>query len=165
MNAYAAEVVAAHPSRFGFFACIPFSDDVIDDEAAAAAQRDEIAYALDVLHAEGIALLSNNRGVYLGDPRLRSALEELDRRRAVVFLHPSSACCGSPSKMSSSYKNRYDQSSPLANVYRAPLFEFFFDSGRAVLDLLMSGTANRFPRMRWVVSHCGNVLPSLFDRM
>ena len=136
-----------------------------DDAATRAAQQDEIAYALDVLRADGIALLSNNRGIYLGDPRLRSVLEELDRRRAVVFLHPSIACCGSPSKVSSSYKEGYDQSAPLANVYRAPLFEFFFDSGRAVLDLLMSGTANRFSRVRWVVSHCGNVLPSLFDRM
>lgn len=165
MNAYAAEVVAAHPTRFGFFACVPFSDDVTDDAATAAAQQAEIAYALDVLRADGIALLSNNRGIYLGDPRLRSVLEELDRRRAPVFLHPSIGCCGSPSKVSSSYKEGYEQSSPLANVYRAPLFEFFFDSGRAVLDLLMSGTATRFPKVRWVVSHCGNVLPSLFDRM
>lgn len=132
--------------------------------------------------------------MYLGDPKLRPLLDEVDRRDAVVFVHPTTApCCfhhssdsnitgtaplsdqnetavGKRRKQAGEEQHetageQYAASSSLASVYRAPLFEFFFDSGRTFLDLLTSGTILRFPRIRWIVSHCGGVLPSLIDRM
>lgn len=131
------------------------------------AASEEIAYALDELDADGFVLLSNTSGIYLGDPLLRPVLAELDKRAALVFVHPTIACCPQTHghEHHSSPAEQYANSSPLASLYRAPLFEFFFDSARSILDLLVSGTILRFPRVRWIVSHCGNVLPSLLDRM
>lgn len=150
-----------YPDRFGFFASLPL---VKDDMAAA---LEEIAYTLDELNADGFVLLSNTSGIYLGDPCLRPVLAELDKRAALVFVHPTIACCsqmhGHEHQLSP--VEQYANSSPLACVYRGPIFEFFFDSARSILDLLISGTILRVPHVRWIVSHCGNVLPSLLDRM
>ena len=157
-NDFAASVARQHPTRFGFFATLPWPDT----QAAIA----EIARALDELKADGIALLSNMLGVYLGDPVLRPVLAELDRRRAVVFVHPTVPCAhhkGSPTHASPS--ERYAESSPLATTYATPVFEYIFDTTRSMIDLLASGTAARFPRIRWIVSHCGAALPSLLDRI
>ena len=114
--------------------------------------------------ADGFSLLSNTSGLYLGDPILRPILADLDARKALVFVHPTSPCQHRNGGVSCSATERYANSAPLAALYRAPLFEFFFDSGRSVLDLLMSGSACRFPHIRWILTHCGGVLPSLVDR-
>ncbi len=156
-NEFAAEVKRNHQDRFGFFASLPFS--------AADAAVEEVKYALDELNADGFVVLSNTAGIYLGDPCLRPVLEELDKRKAVVFVHPTIACHQNHTHKNHSPAEQYSTSSPLATVYRAPLFEFFFDSARSILDLINSGTVLRFPNIRWIVSHCGNVLPSLLDRM
>ncbi|HMD05520.1 MAG TPA: amidohydrolase family protein, partial [Candidatus Binatus sp.] len=81
VNEYAADVVRKHPRRFGFFAtlCIP---DV-------KGSLDEVAYAFDKLHADGVVVLANSRGIYLGDRRFDPIFDELNRRNAVVFVHPS----------------------------------------------------------------------------
>ena len=80
VNEYSAEVVAARPERFGFFATLTLPDV----EGALAEAR----YALDTLLADGIVLLANNDGRYLGDPGFEPLLEFLHHRRAVVFIHP-----------------------------------------------------------------------------
>ena len=80
INEYSAEVVAARPERFGFFATLTLPDV----EGALAEAR----YALDTLLADGIVLLANNAGRYLGDPGFEPLLEFLHHRRAVVFIHP-----------------------------------------------------------------------------
>jgi 6-methylsalicylate decarboxylase len=81
LNEFAAQTVMRWPKRFGFFATLPLPDV----QAALA----EIDYALDTLHADGIVLLSNYAGIYLGDERLDPIFAELDQRSAVVFIHPT----------------------------------------------------------------------------
>ena len=156
-NDYAANVKAQYPDRFGYFASLPLPD--------IAASMAEIERVLDgPSKADGIALYSNNAGIYLGDPVLRPVLAGLNARNAIVFLHPISPHCGA-SRGCHDPTAAYLESSPLASVYRAPIFEYFFDSARSVLDLIMSGTACRFENVRWIISHCGGVLPSLIDRV
>lgn len=82
---------------------------------------------------------------------------------ASIQVAPASAA--SVTATASAKHQEYLNSSPLAGVYPAPLFEYFFDSARTVIDLIMSGTFVRFRRIRWIVSHCGNVLPDLLDRL
>ncbi|CAD6577613.1 MAG: hypothetical protein ASARMPRED_008342 [Alectoria sarmentosa] len=155
-NEYAASFVARYPNRFGFFASLPLPD--------VSASLAEIKHVFDgPLKANGVALLSNTSGFYLGDPHLRPILAELDSRNAVVFVHPTSACHQTIGKDQIA-SECYAFSAPLATAYRAPIFEFLFDSGRSILDLIMTGTACRFRNIRWIVSHCGGVLPSLIDR-
>jgi predicted TIM-barrel fold metal-dependent hydrolase len=141
VNEDAAAVVTAHPDRFGFFASLPLPD--VDGALA------EIRYALDDLGADGVVLLSNFRGTYLGSPDLEPVLAELDRRRAVVFLHPTSPAGWEWSALG---KPR-------------PMIEYIFDTTRTVTDLLTSGALEHHPNMTVVVPHCGGALPVLADRI
>jgi len=123
------------------FASLPLPD--IDGALA------EIDYAFDTLGADGIILETNFHGIYLGDPRLEPVFTELDRRAAVVFVHPTSPVCW--------------QQSALGRP--RPMIEFIFDAARAITDLLFTGTLNRHPRVQVIVPHCGGALPVLADRI
>jgi 6-methylsalicylate decarboxylase len=135
MNAFAAGL----PERFGHLAILPLPD--VDGALA------ELSVAFDE-GADGVVLLSNARGRYLGDPALDPLFAELDARRALVLLHPTSPV---------------DTTAALGRP--APMVEFLFDSARSVADLLFADRLRRYPRIRWVLSHGGGVLPLLTHRM
>ncbi|OKJ94967.1 amidohydrolase [Streptomyces sp. CB03234] len=141
VNEDGAEAVREHPGRFGLFASLPLPD--VDGSL------EEIAYAFDALGADGVVLETNTHGTYLGNPSLEPVWAELDRRRAVVFLHPTSPVC-------------WEQS---ALGRPRPMIEFVFDTARTVTDLLMAGTLERHPDLKIIVPHCGGALPVLADRI
>jgi 6-methylsalicylate decarboxylase len=141
VNDAGAELVIKYQGCFGLFAALPMPD--IDGS------MEEIAYALDVLHADGIGLKTNVHGIYLGDPRFDPILQELDRRKAVVFIHPTSPSCWQQCALG----------------YPRPLLEFPFDSARAITGLIFSGALERCPHLRIIVSHNGGVIPFLADRI
>ncbi|MFI5713066.1 amidohydrolase family protein [Kribbella sp. NPDC051620] len=141
VNEAAAELGRQHPGRFGFFASLPLPDV---DGAVVEAQ-----YALDVLHADGVVLTSNAGGQYPGDPSWDQLWRELDARSAVVFLHPTSP----------------PQWRQVALDRPRPMIEFLFDSARAVADLALTGIFNRYPNVRFIITHAGGVLPLLGDRL
>ena len=84
-NDFAAAVIQAHPTRFGLFAAMPLPD--ID------ATLREIEYAYDQIGADGIGFMTSYGDTWLGDLAYRPVMEELDRRNAVVFVHPTAANC------------------------------------------------------------------------
>ncbi len=140
-NEASAELAALHPDRFGFFASLPLPDV----EGAAA----EAAFALDELGADGVVLLSSHSdGSYLGDPRFDDVLAELDRRSAVAFVHP----------VAPAFSGRID--------HRIPSFalEFTFDTTRAACNLVFTGAVERYPHLRFVLSHAGGTVPFLAGR-
>ncbi|MET9146177.1 amidohydrolase family protein [Streptomyces sp. NPDC004042] len=141
VNESGARVRAAHPHRSGLFASLPLPD--VDGALA------EVAYAFDVLGADGVTVESNHHGVYLGDPRLEPLWEDLDRRGAVVFVHPTSP----------------PHADALSLGRPRPMLEFLFDTARTASDLLLRGVLARRPRIRWILTHGGGVLPLLADRM
>ncbi len=141
VNRDGAEVVAAHPDRFGLMACLPLPD--VDAALAS------IAHAYDDLGADGIGLLTNANGQYLGEPSLEPVLAALDERNAVVTIHPTSPC-------------GWEQ---LSFGRPRPLLEFLLDTTRAVVNLALTGSLARYPRIRWVVPHAGAALPLLADRV
>jgi len=143
VNEYAADLKAGSPDRFGFFAALPLPDF---DGA-----QGEAVHALDVLHADGVVLLSNHAGQYPGDPQFEPLLAELNQRDAVAFVHPTApslACC--------SYGH--------LNL-PAPVLEFMFETTRMANNLILSGAVERFPRIRFIIPHAGAALPALADRM
>jgi 6-methylsalicylate decarboxylase len=140
-NEAAAETVAAHPARFGSFATLPLPD--LDGAL------DEAAYALDTLGADGVVLLSSHHdGSYLGDPRFDELLAELDRRRAVVFIHPAIPAIAA----------RIPVDIPVFAM------EFTFDTTRAVFNLAYTGALERYPNIRFVCAHAGGTVPYLVAR-
>ncbi|MGW7727813.1 amidohydrolase family protein [Streptomyces canus] len=141
VNEYTAELTRDHPGRFGNFVSLPLPD--VD------ASLEEIAFAYDELDADGVALLTHTHGMYLGDPRLERVFAELDRRRAVVFLHPTSPV-------------GWEQS---ALGRPRPMVEYIFDTARTVTDLVMAGVVARCPRIQVIVPHCGGAVPVLADRI
>jgi predicted TIM-barrel fold metal-dependent hydrolase len=141
-NELSAKLVGDHPSRFGAFAVLPLPD-------VAGALR-ELEYALDVLKLDGVVLFtSHSDGRYLGDPLFDDVMAELDRRRAVVFVHPVVP------KTSDSL--RLDVPGFAA--------EFVFDTTRAAINLVWSGTLERRPNLRIILSHAGGTTPYLVGRI
>jgi len=143
LNEFAAQCVSRWPNRFGFFATLPLPDV----EAALT----EIGYALDQLSADGIGLHSNHAGIYLGDPRFEAIFAELNRRAAVVHIHPN-VFTGNEIPAG---KNA---GSPLPIIPGAVL-EFVFDTTRMVANLIVSGTLKRYPHIHIILSHAGGAVP------
>ena len=139
LNDFSASVTADHPGRFGYFATLPMPD--------AAASAAEAARALDELHADGVTLLANNQGTYLGvtgqDPLWRT----LNERRAVVFVHPAEL--------------------PAPAVEGIPPFatDFLLDTTRAAYLLVRNGIVRQYPEIRFILSHAGGFVPYASHRM
>jgi predicted TIM-barrel fold metal-dependent hydrolase len=141
-NEYLAGVVRDDPQHFGGLASLPLPD-------ADAACR-ELEYALDVLKLDGVQLLTSQGGQYPGDPELEELFQELNKRSAVVVLHPSTA---------PPFSEQLRVSVPPS------LVEMLFDSTRCVANLLYSGTLHRYPAIRFVVPHAGGTIPYVTVRL
>ena len=140
-NDYLAECVARYPGRFGGFASLPLPD--VD-----AALR-EAARALDELQLDGIVHLTQTANRYAGCPEYQPVYEELNRRRAVVFIHPTYA----PKSAEEGY------------VVPRPVVDYPGESTRAVTNLVFTGTLERNRDIRFVISHAGGMLPFIAHRI
>jgi 6-methylsalicylate decarboxylase len=139
-NDYSARLVSDHKGRFGMFATLTLPD--LDSSLA------EVAYAFDHLNADGIHMWTNYGDFWLGDPRLSPLLEELNRRKAVVYTHPTTPnCCGH-----------------LVPEAPVPMIEYGTDTTRSIASLVLSGAASRYPDIRWIFSHAGGTMPFLLER-
>lgn len=140
-NEHSAATVAGHPDRFGAFAILPLPD-------VGAALR-EAEYALDTLKLEGVCLLTHVGERHLGQPEEDELYTELDRRKAVVFVHP----------LRNQAKNM-----PAYN-YPSGMTELVLDTTRAIHNLVWNGTFGKFPNIRWIMPHGGGTVPFLMYRM
>jgi predicted TIM-barrel fold metal-dependent hydrolase len=141
MNEAGRRAVVDHPGRFGLFASLPLPD--VDAAIA------EIAYCCDRLDVAGFTLLTNIGGTYLGDPAFQPVFRELDRRGARLFIHPTSPACWEHTSLGRP----------------RPMLEFFFDTTRAVVDLVLNGTLARCRELVMIVPHAGATLPLVADRV
>ena len=141
-NEYAARVVQDDPARFGAFATLPLPD-------VNAALR-ELEHAYDVLGLDGVVFFASIGNQYLGDPAFEELFQELERRQAIVFIHPNTSPPGSDvPKLKLPYG----------------LVEFVMDTSRAVTNLLYNGVFERYPSIRYIVSHAGGTIPYIAWRL
>ncbi|HBN9689349.1 MULTISPECIES: amidohydrolase family protein [Pseudomonas] len=140
-NEFSAGMVAQYPGRFGFFAVLPMP--------FTAQACNEAIYALDVLKADGVVLLGSTDGHFLGDPLFDELMSELDRRSAVVFVHP----------------NLHETSVSIGLNMPGFLIEFLCDTTRAAINLILTGTQEKYPNTRWILAHAGGFLPFVAGRL
>ena len=140
-NEWVATLIADTPGRFGSFATLPMPD--VDGTLR------EIAFALDTLKADGVCLLTSYGDRWLGHAAFAPVLDELNRRRAVVYTHPATAdCCRN-----------------LLPGVPDTVIEFGTDTSRTITDIVFSGTADRCRDAQFVFSHAGGTLPFLTERL
>jgi aminocarboxymuconate-semialdehyde decarboxylase len=139
-NEYSADLIRAHPDRLGGFAALPLPD--VDGAL------EELTYALDVLKLDGVVLFSNSNGVYLGDASFEPVFTELERRGAVVFVHPTA--------------------SPDFSAHQLglpdSLIDFTADTTRALAQMHYSNRFARTPNVKYIFSHAGGTVPYLAGR-
>jgi len=140
-NDYGADMVQQFPGRFGLFATLPMIDTDVTLQ--------EVAYAFDTLKADGVGLQSSYGDKWLGDPVYNPVLDELNRRKAVVYVHPvAGACC-----------------TTLSVGANPAALEVPFDTTRAITSLLLSGGFARNRDIRWLFSHAGGTMPMMAGRL
>jgi predicted TIM-barrel fold metal-dependent hydrolase len=139
-NEFSADLVRSQPNRFGGFACLPLPD--VDSSL------EEFSYALDVLDLDGFVLFTNSNGVYLGDPALEPVFEELERRKAIVYVHP----------------NPLPDASTHALGIPDNLLDFPMDTNRAVAQMHYTNRFARTPNVKYIFSHSGGSIPFLAAR-
>ena len=141
LNEYAAaKMVDAFKGRFGLFAVLPLPD--IEGSLR------EIAYVFDTLKADGVSLFTSYGTKYLGDAAFAPVFDELQRRKAVVYTHPLEASCCL---------------NPIANLAPQTL-EYPTDTTRAIMSLILGGTATKCPDVKFIFSHAGGTLTSIAQR-
>jgi 6-methylsalicylate decarboxylase len=140
VNEYLADIKRNRPDRFGAFAALPLPD--------IEGSLDQIAYAFDVLELDGVSVMTNAGGSYLGDSRFDPIFTELQRRAAVVFVHPTA----SPD--------------PIAHTLGLPdsLLDYPVDTSRAIAKLHYSNTFARTPDVKYVFAHAGGTIPFVASR-
>ncbi|MGB3771358.1 MAG: amidohydrolase family protein [Rhodococcus sp. (in: high G+C Gram-positive bacteria)] len=140
-NEYAAGLVRDNPTRFGSLTTLPLPD--VPTSLA------EIEHGLDVLQMDGVMLLSSYDGIYLGDPRFEPIMAMLDSKSALVFVHPGELPAASTPPL------------PLPPF----LLEFPFETTRTAVEMILSGTLDRYRNIRFVLAHAGGCLPFLRTRI
>ncbi|KAI9811994.1 MAG: hypothetical protein M1827_004886 [Pycnora praestabilis] len=146
-NEYAASLMKKHPTKFGFWATLPLPDVV--------GSLQELDYALDELHADGVVMLTNHEGRYMGDREFDPIFKELNRRKVTVFIHPTTPC----------------MKTPLGPMTACPIdswpsliFEFIFEDTRGILNLFLTGMIDKYPDVKYISSHAGGSIFALAER-
>jgi 6-methylsalicylate decarboxylase len=140
-NEFGAKMVQDYRGRFGMWGAIPLPDTE--------GSLSEIEYIYDTLKLDGIGLLTSyDNGKMLGHPNFAPVLEELNRRKAAIFVHPTISCCAMP----------------VPRLNRVTI-DFPTDTTRTIADLIYSGSLMRFPNIRWIFSHGGGTILMLTPRL
>ena len=138
-NEYIASMIREYPARFGGFGSVTLPD--------VPSALKEAEYALDTLKLDGIALMSNVSGYYLGDEAFKPFYEEINRRKAIVYVHPNEV----PGKADHLFLN--------------PLYLWQNDTTKTIIDFIHSGYHRQYPNIRWVFSHGGGIIAPLFPTL
>ena len=140
-NEFSANLAAKNPGRFGFFAILPMPITDISIK--------ECLHSLDTLKADGVVILASSHGKFLGEPEFDDLMFELNKRKAKVLIHPTI----------------HPTSDCLGLQIPGYILEFVFDTTRAATNLIFKGTIEKFPDIKFILSHAGGTIPYLAYRL
>ena len=142
LNEEAAGMAKKHPGKFAVMASLPLANvrDTLD----------EIDYCCDVLKVAGFTLPTNTRGMYITSTFLEPVWEALNRHGTIITIHPNK-----PTAVPAE----------VAGKLPMPILEFFFDSTRVVTDFMMNDYPDRYPNIKFLIPHCGAMMPYVVDRL
>ena len=138
-DAFAA-IIAERGPRFSALATLPLNDP--------AASVKEFRRSIEELQLPGAMLFSNVNGVALADERFWPLYEAADAYGAVLHIHPTSPVGVEAMK----------------EYWLMPLVGFLMDTTLAAAHLVFSGVGERFPNIKWVLSHLGGAVPYMAER-
>ncbi|KAJ3343052.1 hypothetical protein HDU93_000222 [Gonapodya sp. JEL0774] len=174
-NDWTAELCKKNPHSFGMFASLPLPDT---HGSIAEAQRVRERYGVNAF-----VVMSNHHGIYQGDPSFNELYEDLNAHSSVVFMHPTAPCLrvhpdfhthhgasfrsntGVPQKPSDTLHNATILYGGNFSQYADPMLEYQLETARALTQLLLGGCLKRYPRIRWIASHCGGAFAPVIDRV
>jgi len=136
-----AKIVRERSPRFAALATLP----LCDPKASVA----ELRRAVEELRFPGAMLFSNVNGIALADQRFEPLYGEANRLGAVLHIHPTS-----PVGVEA-----------MTEFWLMPLTGFLFDTTLAAAKLVFGGIPERYPRIKWVLSHLGGTIPYLAERL
>jgi 6-methylsalicylate decarboxylase len=139
-NEWAKKLESDHKGRFGTFAMLPLPN--IDESLKA------IEYAFDTLKVDGVGIMTNYGTKWLGDATFDPVWAELNRRKATVYTHPTSAnCCEN-----------------LVPGLSDSAIEYGTDTTRSIAQLIFSGSSQKHRDINWIFSHGGGALTAFAER-
>jgi aminocarboxymuconate-semialdehyde decarboxylase len=139
-DAFAA-IVRERGPRFAALATLPLCDP--------AASVTELRRAVKELRFPGAMIFSNVNGVALADEQFHALYAEADRLGAVLHIHPTS-----PVGVEA-----------MTDYWLMPLVGFLFDTTLAAAKLVFAGVPERYPGIKWVLSHLGGTIPYVAERL
>ncbi|MBS1676201.1 MAG: amidohydrolase [Actinobacteria bacterium] len=134
------ETARSAPERFRVFASLPLPD--VD------AALEEVARAATLPFHSGFMVCTTIDQRTLDSPEFEPLWAELSRRRATVFVHPTTACC----------------TDGIREYALALGIDFLAETTLCVARLTYSGLFERHPGIRWIFSHLGGSVPFLIHR-
>jgi 6-methylsalicylate decarboxylase len=153
-NDYMADLVSRYPSQLGFWASLPLP--------GVEGALEEIAHTSGT--ANGVTLKTNYHGVYLGDSKLEPIFEELNKRHTNVFIHPTTPCARHHTCKDGGGSSLETVAATPLTQFPNPMFEFMFDTARALINLFTSGTIARYPNITFITPHAGGALLPIIER-
>lgn len=157
-NSYAADLKKRMPDRFGYWASLPIPDvDLCLQEIEKSAEEG----------CDGYVMLTNGHGHYLGDPILDPIFAELNKRKAILFIHPTTPCISCTPEVANKAGASTEQptkATPFAGKFPNPMLEFLFDTARVVSNMFLGGTISRCPDLRIILPHLAGASPPLLSR-
>ena len=136
-----ASIVRERGQRFTALATLPLNDP---SEAT-----HELERAMTRLGMPGAMVFSNVNHLALSDPIYEPLWRKANELSAVIYVHPTD-----PAGVEA-----------MLDYWLMPLVGFLFDTTLAAARLVFSGVVERYPRIRWVLTHMGGAIPYLAERL
>ena len=136
------DIVREYPKRFAAFPCTPLPH--------VQASIEEIRRALDDLGMVGVTAGTTVLGKSIADPDFVEFWVELNRRKAVLFIHPIGA--GAPSEAIEASRLTWPIGAPLEDTI-------------CMLQFMQAQIPKRFPDVKIILPHLGGFAPFLMARL